>query len=205
MKNKMNVIGTINCAGVYVLKDMATGEIKYIGSSVECNDALSRHLHYLKRGQYKDTNKALLQEIYDRETLVFEVLHRSEESEVVKNMSAIDKENLQIALSTLENFYIDLYKDTIVNSQMSVKKHSSNKNSLSTFLRRRSNTGKLNPNNKYSETVISEILWLKLNGYNTNEISEFYKDVSKTYIPSIGVSKWIFLEPVKPEFIVDAG
>jgi hypothetical protein len=67
MVNKLKVKGNIYCAGVYALRDLENGDIKYIGSGIETNDSMSRHLHHLKRDLYTTTNKAPLQEIYDRE------------------------------------------------------------------------------------------------------------------------------------------
>ncbi len=202
MKSKMIVKGEVTVAGVY---EMATkdGVILYNGSALEVNDALSRHLYSLKRGYYMETNKRPLQEAYDREDLVFYVIHVSAHNDEVRNMTEQQKEDLQKALGVLEQFNIRLNKDTVCNSHMSVTKHSSNKNKMSTYKRRMANRGTLNPNTKYSELIIAEILWLKLNGYKPSEIVEYYKDINQKYISSIGITKWIHLEPIKPDFIED--
>lgn len=208
MRNKMNILGNIYCYGAYYMKENCkNGKVLYCGSG-EINDCLSRHLYFLKRGLYLNTNKAILQEKYDKNELSFEVLHESESKENYKNMSDKEKESLQKAMSVLEQFYIDLYKDTICNCQMTVKRHSSNRDKLSTIKRHNANIGSKNPNARYSEKIISSVLWLKQNGYKPKEISKIiednYKiDIKKTYISSIGVQKWIHLEPSKPDFIKD--
>lgn len=203
MNNKMKVIGNIYCAGVYGMRCKSSEEdYLYVGSSIECNDAMSRHLYFLKRGLYEDTNKAILQKEYDNNNLVFEVIKTSC-FDKVNEMGIKQKDNLQKELSVLEKFYIDLYKKTVCNKQKSVTKHSSNKNTITRYKRRQSNTGSKNPNNKYNEKIIAEILWLKINGYKAKEIEQIYKAVGikANYITCIGLTKWIHLEPRKPSFI----
>lgn len=204
MKNKMEVRGNIYCAGVY---EMYTKEgiILYVGSGIECNDALSRHLYNLKRGLYFNTNKRTLQEAYDRNDLIFEVIHESAKAEDVRSMEMQEKEDLQKALSVLEEFNIKLNINTVCNKQKSVTKHSSTKNKLTTYKRRLINTGTNNPNSKYDEVIIAEILYFKLMGYKPKEIEsligEHYKiNIKKSYISALGVQKWIYLEPKKPKW-----
>ncbi len=48
MQKKLVVKDNVYCAGVYGLRDIGTGKTKYIGSGIEVNDCLSRHLYYLK-------------------------------------------------------------------------------------------------------------------------------------------------------------
>lgn len=200
MKNRMKVIGNIYVAGVYGIRCRNSEGYLYIGSGIEINDCLSRHIYFLKRGLYTDTNKAILQKYYDMGELVFEVIKESCHTKI-NEMSIEEKESLQQALSVLEKFYIDLYKDSCCNKQKLVTKHSSNKNKLSTYKRSIVNRGSKNPNSKYDEKMIAEILWLKLNGYKPRDIEKYYKDINKTYISAIGITKWIYLEPVMPEFI----
>lgn len=207
MKNKMVVIGDIYCAGVYSISEKESGIVRYIGSSLECNDALSRHLHYLKRGLYKGTNKALLGELYDLNELLFTVIHKSELDEKIKDMSLKDKNSVNESLSVLEKMYIDLYKDTVVNSQLSVKRHSSNQSKITTFKRRKSQIGSKNANVKYSEELIANILYLKIEGYKPKKILELLlendinTDIKSTYLSSIGITKWLFIDPIKPSWI----
>lgn len=202
MENKMIIKGNIYCAGVYGIRRKDSESYLYIGSSLEINDALSRHLYFLKRGLYANTNKAILQKYYDMGELTFEVVKESCHDKI-SEMSIKQKENLHKALSVLEKMYIDLYKDSICNKQMSVKKHSSNKNGITRFKRRKANLGNNNPNSKYNSEIIAEILWLKMNGYKAKEIEKMYEDIGikANYIYLIGVQKWIHLEPVKPDFI----
>lgn len=201
MKNKMCVEGNIYCAGVYGIRRKDEETYLYIGSSIECNDSMSRHLHYLKRGLYEDTNKFILQKAYDNYELVFEIIKTSCFTKV-NEMTKLEKENLQKELSVLEQFYIGLHKDTICNLHKKVTKHSSNRNIITRNKRRKANLGNRNPNNKYSERLIAEILWLKNNGYKAKDIEEKYKKIGirSNYILSIGLTKWTHLEPIKPEW-----
>lgn len=198
MENKMQVKGNIYTAGVYYMKAIDTGKVLYVGSagmSEHINNALSRHLYYLKRGLYTTTNKVILQREYDNYNLMFEVM---------LNYDSISDEKL----SDVEQAHIKLNKNTICNCQQSVTRHSSNKNKLSTYKRQLANRNSNNPNNKYDENLIAEILWLKLHNYKPKQIINLYKDnneelPSSQYISMIGISKWIYLEPIKPSFIKD--
>ncbi len=205
MKNKMEVIGNIYQAGVYGIRVKGEEGCIYVGSALEINDALSRHVYYLKRGLYADTNKAKLQEYYDMDSLEFIILHESEQKDKIRNMSTEEKENLDAAMSVLEVFYINLYKDTVCNKQKGVTKHSSNKDEFSTIRRSKSNIGANNPNSKYTEELISNILWLKIEGYKAKNIMEILKekgiDIRSQYINQIGLTKWIYAQAVKPTWI----
>lgn len=203
--SEIKIVGNIYVAGVYCFKDK-DGKVIYVGSSLECNDALSRHLYYLKRGLYEETNKSILQLKYDYNKLEFEILHTSEHDGSIKDMSNKEKEDLQKALSVLEKMYIDLYKDTICNKQRIVTKSSSNKNALTTYKRRLANMGAKNPNVKYDEKMIAEILWFKLNGYKPREIQEIIEDyynvnINSNYISNVGVQKWLNIKPLEPDFV----
>mgnify|MGYP001226933805 CR=1 FL=1 len=200
MKSKMEVKGEIKVAGVYQMATRA-GKVLYVGSSIEIGNALTRHNYNLKRGKYADTNKRVLQEAYDRDDLIFEVIHKSAFNNEVRNMNIDQKENLQLALGVLEEFYINLNKETICNQQKTVHMRSSNKDKYSTIKRSKANLGSKNPNVKYSEKILAEILWMKLYGYKPRKIAEFYKDIPQNYISCIGITKWIFLEPSRPDFI----
>lgn len=203
MINKMKIEGNIYTPGVYGMKIAGTEEYLYIGSSIEINDAFSRHGYFLKRGLYTDTNKAILQEKYDIGVLEFVVIKESEHKHLVKDMSVGKKEDLQKALSTLEQFYINLYKTTVCNVQKSVTKHSSNRDGLSTYKRRKANIGTRNPNVKYDERIIAEILWLKLNGYKPKEIEKLYEEIGikSRYIVNIGLTRWIHTDAIMPNFL----
>jgi hypothetical protein len=202
MKNKMKIIGNIYCAGVYCLKNFETEEVLLVGSGIECNDRLSWYLYHLKRDLFEGTNKEPLQAIYDRGLLVFEMLHISEHSSEVKDMTDKEKEPLQQALSVLEKMYIDLYKDTVLNVQMSVIKRSSNKDKFSTIKRRRANIGSKNPRSIYDEKIICEILWINKNtDLQPKEIIKHYEGLIKQgYISRIGLDRFIYSVPVKPDW-----
>jgi|GEM_PF-1224642 len=199
MKNKMEIIGDIYCAGIYGMRCRNSNNYLYIGSSIEINDALSRHLYFLKRGLYEDTNKTILQFKYDYDDLVFEVIKTSC-FDKVNEMNQTEKDNLQKELSVLEKFYINLYKKTVCNSQKSVTKHSSNRDEFTTVKRQNANKGELNPNVKYTEEQVCNILYFKENGFKAKEIkeimnNEFYININVPYISSIGNTKWIHISP----------
>lgn len=190
MRNKMRIEGNIYCTGVYYI-EASDGKVLYVGSGREVNDALSRHLHFLKRGLYETTNKAILQREYDKDNLVFKVV-----------VSGIFTD---LELSVLEQEHIKLNIKTVCNKQKSVTRSSSNTDESTTIKRHNANVGGKNPMTKYSEQIIAEILWLKINGYKPKQIEEMYKEyqISNKYIYNIGVQKWIHLEPIKPLFIIE--
>ena len=201
MKNKIkNIEGNIYGMGIYCFKT-SDGKVLYVGSGM-MNDRFSNHLYHLKRDLYK-TNKAEIQKYYDMEELIFEVLHFAEANKCYIKMSIKEKENLQIALSTLEMFYIDMFKDTICNKATTVNKKSSNRDEFSTIKRIKANSGSNNPMSCYSSLMISNILWMKQNGYKAKQIEKYYVYISANYIGSLGVTKWINAEPIKPMFIDD--
>lgn len=207
MKSKMEVQGNIYQAGVYGIKTRDE-KILYVGSSIEINDALSRHLYNLKRGNYNDTNKRILQDSYDRGDLIFFIIRESALNSEIGNMSIKEKEAVQESLSVLEQFYINLYKDTVCNKHKRVTKSSSNHDKETTMKRRQANSGNKNPNSKYDETMIAEILWFKENNYKCKDIEEIIEKhynikVKSTYIWNLGVHKWINLESKKPEWLND--
>ncbi len=207
MKNKMEVQGNIYQAGVYGIKTKDE-KVLYIGSSIEINDALSRHLYNLKRGNYMDNNKRTLQEAYDREDLIFYIIRSSALNGEINSMIIKEKEAVQESLSVLEQFYINLYKDTVCNKHKRVTKCSSNHNEETTLKRRQANIGNKNPNVKYDEDMIAEILWFKENNYKCKDIEEIIEKhynikVKSNYIYQIGIDKWINLISKKPKWIND--
>lgn len=194
MIKTFKVVGNIYGAGVYCIKSM-DGKILYIGSSWDMADAKQRHDHYLARNQYMFTKKgklmkkSVLQFEYNEKGLIFEVL--------IDGNGMCDSE-----LGELEQSLIKQYKNLICNTQKSVTRHSSNGNTISTYRRKKSNLGNNNPNCKIKDTrIISEIIWLKMNGYKPREIAKFYDDIKANYISLIGVTRWIHIMPIKPEFI----
>ncbi|MBW9169752.1 hypothetical protein K2F43_00865 [Clostridium estertheticum] len=208
MKNKMKIVGNIYTYGVYGVQT-TEGEMIYVGSG-EINCCLGRHLHFLKRGLYATTNKAEMQRLYDMDCLEFHVIHESEQKNVYKTFTIEQRNQLDKAMSVLEQFYIEMYRDTICNSHNTVKRHSSNHDANTTEKRRLVNTGELNPMNKYSEELISNILWLKESGYMPIDIMKLINKqvditMSKEYIKIIGVQKWIYAEAKKPSWIDEDG
>lgn len=205
MKNLLKEVnGNIYGLGVYCFKD-EEGKIIYCGSGM-INDRLQSHLYNLKRGFYEDTNKDILQKKYNLGLLSFEVLHFSENNSEYLHMTDKEKQAVQKALEVMEQFYVNLYRDTICNKQMVVKKFSTSPSRLSTYKRRMANIGNKNPNCLYDEKIIAEVLWLKLNDYKPKEISQLIEenygiDINSKYISAIGLSKWIHIEGKKPNWV----
>lgn len=197
-KKNLEIVGNIYGAGVYCFAT-EDNEVLYVGSSLEINDALSRHLFHLKKSNYYDSNKRALQLAYDREDLVFCVLNFSADNEYIRNCSKADKAEMQNYLGILEEYYIDYYEETVCNLQKYVTKHSSNRSKVTSYKRRMSNVGENNPACKYSEDIIANILWLKINGYKAKEIAKIMSkigvDIKDNYINNIGTTRWIFTEP----------
>lgn len=196
------VQGNIYIAGVYAI-GTKEGKVLYIGSSIECNDALSRHLYNLKRNYYADSNKRPLQEAYDREDLVFKIIHESAHADEVRNMTLQQKEDLQKALGVLEEFHIGL-NNTVCNKMRKIAKWSTSPTPETTLKRKKANTGSKNPNVKYDEELVANIMFLKEKGFKPREIVEMLLEhdieVHNNYISQIGVYKWIHLESKKPEW-----
>lgn len=204
IKKLLEELTSVKGAGIYALK--CHDEILYIGSSQEMGDARTRHNSNLKYNRYLNTNKDKIQQLYNKgENIEFIVLHRSAHNEELKSMNKEQKKSLQKALSVLEQLFINLYKDTIVNKQSTVKRHSSNRNENTTRLRRLKNLGSQNPNIKYDEESIKEILWLKENGFSVKRIKELLEEreimMSESYIYKIGKLRWKHIKGKKPSWI----
>lgn len=204
MINKMIILGETNVAGVYQMETLV-GVPLYNGSSIEVGDALSRHLYNLKRGKYMNTNKRPLQEAYDREDLVFKVIHVSAFNDEVRNMTVQQKEDLQKALGVIEQFNIELNKKTVCNKVMKVTKFSTSPDNKTSWKRHEANRGMNNPNSKLDKKVIEWIVWFKENGYKPKAICEILEqqgiNVKNSYISRIKADRWIYIQGVKPSFI----
>lgn len=201
MKNLLKKVeGNIYGMGVYCFKD-GEGNVIYVGSGM-MNDRLQSHLYNLKRGLYSDTNKAPIQQVYNYGELTFEVLHFSQNNSIYLNGSDSEKVSIQKALETLEQFYVNLYKDTICNKMRNISKWSTSPSQETTQRRHNANTGCKNPNNRYDEKIIANILWLKNNKYKPKQIADHYQGlIRQNYISQIGIYKWIGLEPIKPDWL----
>ena len=203
MKNKMEIKCNVHVAGVYTMSTKL-GKVLYVGSSVEIGNALSRHLYNLKRGKYTETNKKALQLAYDREDLVFEVIHESAHNSDVNSMTVAQKEDLQKALGVLEEMYIDLYKSTICNVQRKVTKSSSAGDENTLERRRAANIGSNNPNAQHDEELVANILYFKELGLKPREIVELLLEhdieVDNRYISRLGITRWITLKAKSPEW-----
>lgn len=203
MKNLIKeVIGSIYGMGVYCFKNL-DGNILYVGSGM-LNDRLQTHVYNLKRGLYEGTNKEILQKQYNLGNLSFEVLHFSENNTTYLNGTDKERKAIQDSLEVLEQFYYDLYKDTCCNVITKIHKRSTSPNKEVTLKRRMANAKGSNPNNRYDEELVANILYLKEQGLKPKKIVELLIkqdiDVNKGYISQLGINKWIGLESKCPEW-----
>lgn len=202
MKNLLKEVkGNIYGMGIYCFKD-EEGIVRYVGSGM-LNDRLQSHLYNLKRGLYEGTNKDILQRKYNLGLLIFEVLHYSENNSEYLHMTDKEKQSVQKALEVMEQMYVNLFRDSICNKMKHIKKTSSSPTEKTTIKRSLANQGSNNPHAKYDETMIANILWLKNNGYNSKQIEKIYEDkgIKSNYICCLGITKWIHLEAIKPDWI----
>ncbi len=160
--------GELNKCGIYKITN-GHGVVKYIGGAKECNDAYSRHNSNLINGEYAETNKHLLQVLFNTEDLYFSVLEECSESE----------------LDSLETKYIKMYKDTIVNKDSKGKRRTTKSTPEETEKRRKANNGTKNPHNiKLSESDVLEIKEKLQKGIKQSWLADKY-NCSTTLISNI--------------------
>lgn len=170
MKNLLKeVTGNIYGMGVYCFE--ADGKVLYIGSGM-LNDRLQAHLYNLKRGLYEGTNKTILQKKYNLGELSFKVLHFSENNSTYINGTESQKKAIQESLQVLEQFYYDVYKDTVCNVMSIIKKWSTSPTLKTTKLRQLKNRGENNPRAKFTVGQIKEIKQLLDAGLSYQEIAD---------------------------------
>ncbi|MBC2579971.1 hypothetical protein [Clostridium sp. DJ247] len=197
MKNLLKEVkGNIYGLGCYCFKYGDT--VAYVGSGM-MNDRLQSHLYALKRGLYEGTNKDILQRKYNLGELSFEVLHFSENNSTYLNGTDEERKAIQESLEVLEQFYHDMYKDTVCNKMSKIKKWSTSPNIESTNKRKKANTGIKNPMAKYREEHICNVLYLKQYGFKNKEINKIMKiecgvDINTNYIYSVGNTKWVHIK-----------
>jgi hypothetical protein len=194
----IKVIGNIYGMGVYCFKDK-DGEIVYVGSGM-MNDRLSNYKTQFANNKYKGTNKEVLQDLYNKGDLTFEVLHYSENNSEYINGSKEFKKAIQQSLEVLEQFYYNLYKDTCCNKITNIHKWSTSPSEDTTAKRSEINKGSNNPNSKYNEELVCNVLYLKNKGVKPRVIKdiiyqEFGIDISSHYIYCIGNTKWVHISP----------
>jgi hypothetical protein len=193
MENEIKIIGDIYNLGVYCYKNSEDGKVLYVGSGM-MNDREQFHRYKLKKQQYQDNNKSILQDLYNKGdgSLIFEVLHISANNSAYINGTKEEKAAIQKALEVMEQFYYDMYRDTCCNKITVIKKYiTSNPEARS-----KANRGVKNPNNKYSENLISAVLYLKSNDIKVKDIQEIIKckfdiELKLPYVYAIGVTKWL--------------
>lgn len=195
----IEIKGNIYGMGCYSFKDN-TGKVLYIGSGM-MNDRLQNHEYYLKRGLYENTNKKVLQQEFEKDNLIFEVLHFSENNSEYLNGTDSERMAIQEALEVLEQFYYNMYKDTCCNKIKRIRKTSSSPNKMTTYKRKQANMGSNNPNcYVLTEETASEILWLKQNTKMKNkEIADIYK-CRANLISRVGKDRWLSVNKIKPSW-----
>ncbi|NFA60843.1 nuclease [Clostridium sporogenes] len=166
--------GNINKCGIYGIKT-SKAVVKYVGGAKECNDAYSRHKSNLINGEYAETNKNELQVLFntEQEDLIFYLIKECNEDE----------------LDFMETKYINLYKNTIVNSEENGKRRKSKPTKEETERRRRANTGEKNPHNtKLTKQDVKEIKLKLKKGARQIDLAEQY-NVSPTHLWNIANGK----------------
>ncbi|WP_409069893.1 nuclease [Clostridium sp. FAM 1755] len=185
---KMKVQGNIYGMGVYGFTDH-TDKILYVGSGM-MNDRKQNHEYNLKRENYKNNNKKILQEEYKKDNLTFKVLHFSIDNSTYLNATDKEKREIQKILEEKEQFYYNLHKDTCCNQIKKIHKWTTSPNIKSTQKRRKANAGTRNPNNKYDIDTILEIKQMIEMGLNNTEISK-KTGINRNYISQIRTGqKW---------------
>lgn len=160
--------GVAKGCGVYCIKTMQS-KVLYIGGTKDLGDAYSRHKSNLINGKYAETNKHKLQLAFNTEDLIFTVLENC----------IFEKQD------EIETRYIEMYKDTLLNSDKKGKHRKSKSTPEETLRRRQANLGENNPHciklNADKVVVIKEMLE---DGIKQTEIAEKF-NVSQTLIGSI--------------------
>lgn len=196
IKKEIKVLGDIYGSGIYVFCD-DKGDIKYVGSSIEINNRLSTHKQNLQKGKYKENNKSVIQGLYDAGLLTFKVIKIVKTLDELRQMNNEEKKILLDVLAELEEHYIKIYSKEykLCNIHKHITKASSNRDNDTTIKRRNSNLGTKNPNVKFSEELIRNIIWFKQQGYKPSKILDILVDkginIKAPYLSLIGVTKWV--------------
>lgn len=149
MEKKLRIEGNIYVSGVYgiyVKSKNGRREYLYVGSSKECNDAKSRHQSMMRYGRYADTNKELLQRYWD--------------SDIDMYFSVIEEVTNYSDRVEAEQYYIDMYKDSICNGDDVAKVRNSYITPEETRRRSEANSGENNPMSKLRKKQVDEIRYL---------------------------------------------
>ncbi|MHB7978954.1 nuclease [Clostridium sporogenes] len=186
--SKIKTEGNIYGMGVYGFTDH-TDKVLYIGSGM-MNDRKQNHEYHLKRENYKNNNKKILQQEYKKDNLTFQVLYFSVDNSTYLNATDEERQEMQKNLEGKEQFYYNLYKDTCCNQIKKIHKWTTSPNEKSTEKRRRANAGTKNPNSKYDIEQIIEIKQMIGMGLNNTEISK-KTGINRNYISQIRTGqKW---------------
>ncbi|MCW6085559.1 MULTISPECIES: nuclease [Clostridium] len=185
---KIKVQGNIYGMGIYGFTDY-TDKILYVGSGM-MNDRKQNHEYHLKNENYKNNNKKILQEEYEKDNLTFQVLHFSVDNSTYLNSTTEEKQKIQKSLEEKEQFYYNLHKDTCCNEMRKIRKHSTSPTLETTYKRKKANQGIKNPNVKYDLDTILEIKQMIDMGLSNTEISK-KTSVNRNYISQIRTGqKW---------------
>lgn len=167
----------ISC--VYCIKD-SKGVVVYVGSAKDFRNRVNTHKSDLKRHVHS-TSK--LQALYDSgEEFTFEILEECRQ----KDLYIKEKE------------YSELYKDTILNSNVSrgdVTKKKIRRGKEAMALKEKLSC--------IDKLTASNVMWLYKNNLLTyREIGEIF-GFTFNYVNNIINSTWSNIKPVKPEWIID--
>lgn len=191
MNNKIYTYNYVpNGSGIYCLVDLKTETIIFIGATLKFSGALSSLKHSLKNNKFLGTRRNIIQEAYNNKKLMFYVIEQ------------IPKENVDLMQVNYE-MYVALNKNTVCNYFKRTTMFSSNGNPDTHDKRHKNALGANNPNCKFSEEKVTEILWLKEHtNLSFTKIAEMY-DTTQPNVSRIGVSAWLHLSPKKPKWFKD--
>lgn len=175
----------MNKCGIYGLIDKENDYI-YLGQSADISRRWSNHGSYLKKNEHRYKE---IQNAYNKGVLGWTILEECLEEELA------DREDWWFKNAPKMGYIV-------VNKQKFGKKEHRVKD---TSLMQKAQTGSNNPNCRYDEELIQNVIWMKDNGYSAKEIIEILLEhdieMNKNYVYLIGKTKWKHLEGVKPEFI----
>lgn len=180
MEKRLRVEGNIYVSGVYGIYTKARNgrrEYLYIGSAKECNDAKSRHQSMLRYGRYGNTKKQFLQECWNANVeLYFCVIEEVTEYE---------------ARVEAEQYYIDKYREEIVNGYDKAKVRNTIVTEEEHIRRSEANRGENNPNCRLRKKQVKEIRYLYDNTeMKQHEIADMY-NISTMHVNNIiNYRKW---------------
>lgn len=177
-------------AGIYKIEDIETGNV-YVGKADKDNGILKRwscHKSLMK------ARKHYCKELQD----AFNSDPKRIKWEILEEFYGEDEELIE-----KEQYWIDYCKKIDGWNVLNKAKAVVRSKVKDTSKMRLAQVGENNGNNKFSAKTVSEILWLRINGYKPKQINEFYEGmgIRAEYICRIGTDRWVHIKPTKPSFI----